>query len=59
MDKLLTVSPSPHVHSKDSTQKIMYRVVLAMVPALAWSVFAFGIGSAARYRNCSCSLSGF
>ena len=43
MSKLLTVSPSPHVHSNDSTQKIMYRVVLAMVPALAWSVFVFGL----------------
>ena len=45
MSNILTVSPSPHIHSKDSTQKIMYRVVLAMLPALAWSVFAFGIGA--------------
>jgi len=43
MNKLLTVSPSPHVHSDDSTRKIMYRVVLALLPALAWSVFVFGI----------------
>ncbi|MEN8117656.1 MAG: RnfABCDGE type electron transport complex subunit D [Bacteroidota bacterium] len=43
MSKLLTVSPSPHVHSGDSTQKIMYRVVYAMIPALAWSVFVFGL----------------
>lgn len=42
MSNLLTVSPSPHVHSGDSTQKIMYRVVYAMIPALAWSVFVFG-----------------
>ncbi len=42
MSKLLTVSPSPHVHSSDSTQKIMYRVVWAMIPALLWSVFIFG-----------------
>lgn len=42
MSKLLTVSPSPHVHSGESTQKIMYRVVFAMLPALAWSVFVFG-----------------
>ena len=42
MSKLLTVSPSPHVHSSDSTQKIMYRVVYAMIPALLWSVFIFG-----------------
>ncbi|MCW8801637.1 MAG: RnfABCDGE type electron transport complex subunit D, partial [Desulfobacter sp.] len=43
MSNILTVSPSPHIHSKDSTQKIMYRVVLAMLPALAWSVFVFGL----------------
>jgi len=43
MSKLLTVSPSPHVHSRESTQKIMYRVVYAMIPALAWSVFVFGV----------------
>ncbi|MBW6535742.1 MAG: RnfABCDGE type electron transport complex subunit D [Mariniphaga sp.] len=43
MSNLLTVSPSPHVHSDDSTRKIMYRVVYAMIPALLWSVFIFGI----------------
>lgn len=43
MSKLLTVSPSPHIHSSDSTQKIMYRVVFAMVPAMAWGVFMFGM----------------
>jgi Na+-translocating ferredoxin:NAD+ oxidoreductase subunit D len=43
MSKLLTISPSPHIHSGDSTQKIMYRVVYAMIPALLWSVFVFGL----------------
>ena len=43
MSKILTISPSPHVHSGDSTQKIMYRVVYAMIPALIWSVFVFGL----------------
>ncbi|MFW5755762.1 MAG: RnfABCDGE type electron transport complex subunit D, partial [Tangfeifania sp.] len=43
MSKLLTVSPSPHVHSDDSTRKIMYRVVYALIPALIWSVFVFGL----------------
>ena len=43
MSKLLTVSPSPHIHTADSTQKIMYRVVYAMIPALLWSVFVFGL----------------
>ena len=39
----MTVSPSPHVHADDSVKKIMYRVVLAMVPALIWSVVVFGL----------------
>lgn len=43
MSNLLTVSPSPHVHSDDSVQKIMYRVVVAMIPALIWSVVVFGV----------------
>lgn len=43
MNNLLTVSPSPHVHTDDSTRKIMYRVVYAMIPALLWSVFVFGL----------------
>jgi electron transport complex protein RnfD len=43
MNKLLTISPSPHVHTSDSVNKIMYRVILALVPALAWSVFMFGV----------------
>jgi electron transport complex protein RnfD len=43
MSKLLTVSPSPHVHSSDSTQKIMLRVVYAMIPAMAWGIYMFGL----------------
>ena len=42
MNKLLTISPSPHVHTSDSVNKIMYRVILALMPALVWSVFMFG-----------------
>lgn len=42
MSNILTISPSPHIHSSDSTPKIMYRVVYALVPALIWSVFVFG-----------------
>lgn len=42
MSNLFTVSPSPHVHSDETTKKIMYRVVYAMIPALLWSVFVFG-----------------
>jgi len=41
----LIVSPSPHVHSGDSVQKNMYGVLLALVPALAASVWFFGLGA--------------
>lgn len=43
MSDLLTVSPSPHVFTNDATRKIMYRVVYALIPALVWSVFVFGL----------------
>ncbi|MBQ8514621.1 MAG: RnfABCDGE type electron transport complex subunit D [Ruminococcus sp.] len=39
---LLTVSPSPHVRSEMSTQKIMLMVILALVPAIAAGTIVFG-----------------
>ena len=44
-NRLLTVSMSPHVHSGNSVNKIMYGVVIAMLPALAVSLFYFGLGA--------------
>ena len=43
--QFLTVSPSPHIHSDDSVQKLMYGVIIAMLPALAVSFYVFGIGA--------------
>ncbi len=45
MSNLLNVSPSPHTHGKESTQKLMLNVVIALIPALVTSVFYFGIGA--------------
>ena len=42
MNKLLTVSPSPHEYSKESTKKLMYGVVLALAPALLATIWYFG-----------------
>ncbi len=42
---LLTVSGSPHVHGDNSTKKIMYGVVFAMIPALLVSIYFFGLGA--------------
>ena len=41
MSKLL-VSPSPHIHSKDSTKSLMRDVVIALVPAIICSVVFYG-----------------
>ena len=41
MSKLL-VSPSPHIHSKDSTRSLMLDVVIALVPAIICSVIFYG-----------------
>jgi electron transport complex protein RnfD len=38
----LTISSSPHVHSKMTTQTIMRDVLIALVPALLGSVYFFG-----------------
>ena len=37
-----TISGSPHVHSTENTRKIMYRVLLALVPALLVAIYYFG-----------------
>ncbi len=40
---MLTVSGSPHIHGDSSVKKIMYTVVMAMVPAMLVSVYFFGL----------------
>jgi Na+-translocating ferredoxin:NAD+ oxidoreductase subunit D len=45
MANLFNMSPSPHVHGKDSTKKLMYGVVLALIPAFLTSIFYFGFGA--------------
>ncbi len=42
---LLTVSGSPHVHGGLSVKKVMWGVVIAMVPAMLASFYFFGLGA--------------
>ena len=42
---LLNISGSPHVHSDESTKKIMWRVNLALVPALLVAIAYFGVNA--------------
>lgn len=45
MSNLLTVTPSPHAHGKETTGKLMLGVVIALVPALITSIYFFGWGA--------------
>ncbi len=45
MNTLLTVSPSPHISSDYSIQKLMLGVIVALLPAFAVSVFMYGLGA--------------
>jgi len=45
MGNLLNVSPSPHAHGKETTQKLMFGVAVALLPALFTSIFYFGWGA--------------
>ncbi|MFV0346607.1 MAG: RnfABCDGE type electron transport complex subunit D [Bacteroidales bacterium] len=44
-EKEFYISPSPHIRSSESTKSIMLTVVIAMLPAVAWSVYAFGMSA--------------
>ncbi len=41
----LTVSPSPHIKSSQTTKKIMWTVVISLIPAGIAGVYIFGISS--------------
>jgi electron transport complex protein RnfD len=45
MSNLLNISPSPHTHGKETTRKLMFGVVVALMPALFTSIFYFGYGA--------------
>ena len=45
MNKILNVSPSPHQQSPETTRKLMLGVVAALIPALAASIYYFGMGA--------------
>ncbi|MCK9265769.1 RnfABCDGE type electron transport complex subunit D [bacterium] len=50
---------APHIHSKDSTTKIMISVIVALLPALFGSLYFFGLGVLKVVGVCiiSCLLS--
>ena len=45
MNNILTISPSPHIHSGDSVKKNMRDVIIALLPAYAVALYSFGLGA--------------
>ena len=45
MEKKLVVSPSPHIHSGNSTQRLMCDVIIALIPAFIVSVIFYGFNA--------------
>lgn len=45
MAKILFISGAPHIHSPESVKKIMWNVVIALIPTLLVSVFFFGFAA--------------
>lgn len=43
MPDILTVMPSPHIRSSETTAKIMLKVIIALTPAFVWGVYVFGV----------------
>ncbi len=43
--KKLLVSPSPHIHGKENTRNLMRDVIIALLPAVAVSIYYFGFSA--------------
>ena len=49
----LFVASSPHIKSADTTQKIMLRVLIALIPAGVFAVAVFGLNAAILIASCA------
>lgn len=45
MSQPIIISASPHLHSDRTSKKLMYDVVIALIPAFLVSLYVFGIGA--------------
>lgn len=52
---ILNVSASPHIRCKDSTARIMWSVVAALLPAAVFGVYIFGVSAAFTIGLCIAS----
>ncbi len=51
-DKALIIQSSPHFRDKDSVPRIMYTVIIALLPGIAASVYFFRLRAVGLYVSC-------
>lgn len=51
-ERLLVISSAPHIESEDTIPKIMYSVVLALIPAMLSAVAFFGVRALLLLATC-------
>jgi len=61
MIEMMSVSSSPHIRSKLNTSKIMFAVIIALLPATLFGIYNFGINAAILVAVCiaTCVLTEF
>ena len=52
MSELVNVSASPHVRSKMSTSRIMFLVIISLLPATVYGIYHFGFNAALLVAVC-------
>lgn len=56
--KILVINTSPHLHAGISVKKIMYNVIIALIPVIAASAYFFGLRALTLIFVCSVSALG-
>jgi len=51
-ERMLILNSSPHLHTTKSVNKIMWSVIIALIPAMAMSFYYFGIRTAWMILTC-------
>lgn len=57
--EMLVVDHAPHIRSKDSVTRIMLDVIIALMPAVIWGTYVFGLRALLLCAVCGLSCVGF
>ena len=58
-EKMLILNSSPHLHTTKSVKSIMWSVIIALIPAIAMSIYYFGLPAVFDDYHVCCSRSNY